>query len=45
MLGLTYNAGLRVSELLGLALDDLQQPGPDSIRILGKGCRRLVLPL
>ena len=28
MLCLTYNAGLRVSELVGLALDDLKMPGP-----------------
>ena len=45
MLCLAYNAGLRVSELVGLALDDLQAPGLDRIRILGKGRRGRVLPL
>ena len=45
MLCLLYNAGLRVSELTGLALDDLRAPGLDRIRILGKGRRGRVLPL
>ena len=45
MLCLVYNAGLRVSELIGLALDDLPAPGLDRIRILGKGRRGRVLPL
>ena len=45
MLCLAYNAGLRVSELVGLALDDLQAPGLDRIRILGKGRRGRALPL
>ena len=45
MLCLTYNTGLRVSELLSLALHDLQQPGLDSIRVLGKGRRGRILPL
>ena len=45
MLGLTYNAGLRVSELVGLALDDLPQPQLASIRVRGKGRRGRVLPL
>ena len=45
MLCLTYNAGLRVSELVGLALDDLTAPGLDHIRVLGKGRRGRVLPL
>ena len=45
MLCLTYNAGLRVSELVGLASDDLSVPGLDHIRVLGKGRRGRVLPL
>ena len=45
MLCLAYTAGLRISELVGLALDDLQAPGLDRIRILGKGRRGRVLPL
>ena len=45
MLCLTYNAGLRVSELIGLALEDLQTPALDSVRVLGKGRRGRVLPL
>ena len=45
MLCLAYNAGVRVSELIGLALDDLQAPALDCIRILGKGRRGRVLPL
>ena len=39
MLCLAYNAGLRVSELVGLALEDLKAPGLDSIRVMGKGRR------
>ena len=45
MLCLAYNAGLRVSELVGLALEDLKAPGLDSIRVTGKGRRGRVLPL
>ena len=45
MLCLVYNAGLRVSELVGLALKDLRTPGLDSIRVTGKGRRGRVLPL
>ena len=45
MLCLTYNAGLRVSELVGLALDDLKMPALDEVRIIGKGRRERILPL
>ena len=45
MLGLTYNAGLRVSELVGLALDDLKMPALDEVRVIGKGRRERILPL
>ena len=44
MLCLTYNAGLRVSELVGLALDDLKMPGLDEVHIIGKGRRERILP-
>ena len=45
MLCLAYNAGLRVSELVGLALDDVRMPQLDEVRITGKGRRSRVLPL
>ncbi len=45
MLYLTYNAGLRVSELVGLALDDLKMPALDEVHILGKGRRQRIQPL
>ena len=45
MLMLAYNAGLRVSELVGLALQDLERPSLGSIRVTGKGRRQRVLPL
>ena len=45
MLCLTYNAGLRVSELVGLALEDLKMPALDEVRIIGKGRRERILPL
>ena len=45
MLCLAYNAGLRVSELVGLALEDLSTPALDSVRVVGKGRRGRVLPL
>lgn len=45
MLHLAFAAGLRVSELVGLKLDDLTlQPQP-AIHVLGKGRRERVLPL
>ena len=45
MLCLTYNAGLRVSELVGLSLDDLKMPTLEEVHIVGKGRRQRVLPL
>ena len=45
MLCLTYNAGLRVSELVGLALDDLKRPALDEVHVIGKGRRERILPL
>lgn len=45
MLHLGFAAGLRVSELIGLLLDDLQTYPHASIRVRGKGRRERVLPL
>lgn len=45
MLCLAYSAGLRVSELVGLALGDLKIPALDEVRVVGKGRRERVLPL
>ncbi len=46
MLYLGFAAGLRVSELVGLRLDDVELDGPyPSILVLGKGRRQRRLPL
>lgn len=45
MLHLGYAAGLRVSELVGVTLQDLGQPGLDTVRIRGKGRQERILPL
>ena len=45
MLHLTYAAGLRVSELIGLMCEDLARPHLDTVRVTGKGRRERVLPL
>src|SRR6516225_3409926 len=45
MLHLAFAAGLRVSELVGLRLDQLDQPTLSAIHVLGKGRRERVLPL
>lgn len=45
MLHLCFAAGLRVSELIGLRLDDVQTHPQTSIHIRGKGRRERVLPL
>jgi integrase/recombinase XerD len=45
MLHLAFAAGLRVSELVGLRLDQLDQPALSTIHVLGKGRRERVLPL
>jgi len=44
MLHLTVCAGLRVSELTTLKIDDIELPSM-SIRVLGKGRRERMLPL
>jgi integrase/recombinase XerD len=45
MLHVAYSAGLRVSELVGLRLENLAFDPRLSIRVLGKGRRRRALPL
>jgi integrase/recombinase XerD len=46
MLHLAFAAGLRVSELVGLGLDELHfAPAPASIHVTGKGRRERILPL
>lgn len=45
MLHLAFAAGLRVSELVGLRLDQLDQRNWASIHVMGKGRRERVLPL
>lgn len=45
MIHLGFAAGLRVSELIGLLLDDLQTHPHASVRVRGKGRRERVLPL
>ena len=45
MMILTYNAGLRVSELVSLTPEDLKAPRFDQVRVMGKGRRERVLPL
>ena len=45
MLHLVYAAGLRVSELVGVLLEDLGHPGLDTLRIMGKGRKERGLPL
>jgi site-specific recombinase XerD len=45
MLHLTFAAGLRVSELVNLKVDDLEHPSLSSVHVMGKGRRERVLPL
>jgi len=45
MLHLAFAGGLRVSELVGLSLDQFDGRAPASIHILGKGRHERVLPL
>jgi len=45
MLHLAFAGGLRVSEIVGLALDQFDGRAPASIHILGTGRRERVLPL
>src|SRR5258707_130048 len=45
MLHLAFAAGLRVSELVGLGVDQFDVRPPASIHIMGKGRRERILPL
>jgi site-specific recombinase XerD len=45
MLHLTFAAGMRVSELVGLRLDQIDRQSMSSVHITGKGRRERVLPL
>ena len=45
MLFLAYSAGLRVSELVNVTLEDIKQPNLDTVRITGKGRKERILPL
>jgi integrase/recombinase XerD len=45
MLHLTFAAGLRVSELVGLQLDQINSQGASTVHIIGKGRRERILPL
>lgn len=45
MIHLAFSAGLRVSELVGLRLDQLDLRNPATIHVIGKGRRERVLPL
>jgi site-specific recombinase XerD len=45
MLHLAFAAGLRVSELVSLRVDQLDYPTLSSVHVLGKGRRERVLPL
>ena len=45
MLHIAFAAGLRVSELIGLRLDDVDQRNWATIHVMGKGRRERILPL
>ena len=45
MLHLAYAAGLRVSELVGLQVDQFDARSPASVHVMGKGRRERILPL
>jgi site-specific recombinase XerD len=45
MLHLAFAAGMRVSELVGLRLDQIDRQGLSNVHIIGKGRRERVLPL
>jgi len=45
MLHLAFAAGLRVSELVGLRLDQIDRPSLSTVHIVGKGRHERVLPL
>lgn len=45
MMHLAYAAGLRVSELVGLKISDINPPALDMVHVMGKGRRERILPL
>ncbi|MGI9416844.1 MAG: tyrosine-type recombinase/integrase [Geminicoccaceae bacterium] len=45
MLHIAFAAGLRVSELIGLCLDDIDQRNGATVHVMGKGRRERILPL
>src|SRR5262245_23067823 len=45
MLHLAFAAGMRVSELIGVRLDQIDQQGMSTVHIIGKGRRERILPL
>ena len=45
MLHLAFAAGLRVSELIGLRLDQIEQGTAPCVHVMGKGRRERILPL
>src|SRR5260370_2027480 len=45
MLHLAFAAGLRVSELVGLRVDQIDRQTMSSLHVIGKGRRERVLPL
>ena len=46
VLGLLYGSGLRISEALGLARDDVPEPGRgDTITVTGKGNKQRMVPV
>lgn len=45
MLHLAFAAGMRVSELVGLRLDQIDRKGQSTVHIIGKGRRERVLPM
>ncbi len=45
VLMLLYGAGLRISEALGVTLEDAPTPGHDTIRIIGKGNKERLVPI
>lgn len=45
VLTLLYGAGLRISEAIGMNLEDKPVPGQKSMRVIGKGGKERVVPL
>jgi integrase/recombinase XerD len=45
MLHLAFAAGMRVSELVGVRLDQIDRQGVSTVHIIGKGRRERILPL